>query len=141
MVRNNCRRNFSDGKYGAKYYLWHILFFMIVTLILGLVIMLLWNAIVPGLFDMPEISFWKAVGLFILARIFFGGIWRSGMLFPDERRYRHGSYRESPLYKEWTNMTPEQRQEYMDRKREHFRHWHGGRHFDFGQDGEKEPAE
>ncbi|MCI1639725.1 MAG: hypothetical protein LKI42_00415 [Bacteroidales bacterium] len=141
MRKNNHRRNSPEGKYDVRHYTGHILFFIIATLVLGLVIMLLWNAIIPGMFGIPEITFWKAIGLFILARILFGGIWKSGMFSSDGNKRRHDSYRDSPLYREWSAMTPEQRNEYMDRKRESFRHWHGGRNFDFGSNGEKDPAE
>jgi hypothetical protein len=38
----------------------------------GLVIQFLWNATLVPLFEISTISFWQAVGLFILAKIIFG---------------------------------------------------------------------
>ena len=39
----------------------------------GLVIMLLWNRILSGVLGLPALGFWDAVGLFILAKLLFGG--------------------------------------------------------------------
>lgn len=40
----------------------------------GGVVMLLWNAILPGLLKLPLIGYWQAVGLLILCKILFGGM-------------------------------------------------------------------
>ncbi len=40
----------------------------------GLVIKLLWNALMPEVFGLSEIGYWQGVGLFILARLLFGGM-------------------------------------------------------------------
>lgn len=45
----------------------------IVALIIGLPIKWLWNWIMPKLFGLPEISFWMAIGIALLASILFGG--------------------------------------------------------------------
>ncbi|MFT4798848.1 MAG: hypothetical protein ACJAYE_002589 [Candidatus Azotimanducaceae bacterium] len=41
-------------------------------LLFGWIIMLLWNATIAELFGVSMISFWQALGLFILAKLFFG---------------------------------------------------------------------
>jgi hypothetical protein len=41
--------------------------------VLGIVIMSLWNGILPGLFGWHTITFWQALGLLVLSRILFGG--------------------------------------------------------------------
>jgi len=41
--------------------------------IFGYFVMLLWNWLMPMLFDLPIITFWQAVGIVILARLIFGG--------------------------------------------------------------------
>jgi len=43
----------------------------LVCLLLGLPLMLLWNWLMPVIFDLSEISFWQAVGLNLLASILF----------------------------------------------------------------------
>ena len=40
-------------------------------LILTYPVMWIWNAVMPDVFGLPHISFWQALGLGILANIFF----------------------------------------------------------------------
>jgi hypothetical protein len=40
-------------------------------LALGVVVMWLWNWLMPELFGLPEIGYWKAVGIFILCHLLF----------------------------------------------------------------------
>jgi hypothetical protein len=37
----------------------------------GLFVYLIWNAIIPDLFSLKQITYWQSVGLFILCNIFF----------------------------------------------------------------------
>jgi hypothetical protein len=48
--------------------------FMVVFLgfFLGWVIQFLWNYTLVDMFDWPSISYWQAIGMFLLAKIFFG---------------------------------------------------------------------
>jgi len=39
----------------------------------GAVTMCLWNWLMPAIFKLPEIGFWQAIGLLLLAQIFFKG--------------------------------------------------------------------
>lgn len=71
--------------------------------VVGLLVVGLWNVLMPAIFGLPAISFWQALGLFLLSRILFGrfGGWGDKMhkarfirgwndLAPDEReRFRH----------------------------------------------------
>lgn len=43
------------------------------AILLGFVIMWLWNWLMPMLFGLPVIGFWEAAGIFILAKILLGG--------------------------------------------------------------------
>ena len=43
------------------------------TLGIGFLVMLLWNALVPELFNGPSISFWQGVGLLVLSHILLRG--------------------------------------------------------------------
>ena len=40
---------------------------------LALLVMLIWNAILPEVAGAKEINFWQAMGLLILSKILFGG--------------------------------------------------------------------
>ncbi len=43
------------------------------ALLFGYVVMLLWNWLMPAIFGLGIITFWQAVGIMILAKLFFGG--------------------------------------------------------------------
>lgn len=38
------------------------------------VVMLLWNALIPELFNGPELAYWQTLGLLVLSKILFSGI-------------------------------------------------------------------
>jgi len=44
----------------------------------ALVVMWLWNALVPELFNGPELTYWQTFGLLILSKILFSGIGGGG---------------------------------------------------------------
>ena len=44
------------------------------AILFGFIIMWLWNGLLPELFGLPVITYWQGVGLFILAKILFGGM-------------------------------------------------------------------
>jgi len=54
-------------------------------LLFGVIIQWLWNATLADMFGLPAITFWQAVGVFILAKILFGFGGSSG---PSGSRHR-----------------------------------------------------
>lgn len=48
-----------------------ILLGILMSLLLGLPLMLLWNWLMPSLFGLTKITFWQAVGLNLLSSILF----------------------------------------------------------------------
>jgi len=44
---------------------------ILIVMLLGMPLQLLWNWIMPNLFDLPYITFWQAVGLNLMATILF----------------------------------------------------------------------
>ena len=36
-----------------------------------LILMLVWNACIPGIFALPTLSYWTALGLYVVSRILF----------------------------------------------------------------------
>lgn len=96
----------------------------IVLAALGSVVMLLWNLLIPGIFGLTAINFWQALGLFLLARILFGGF-RGGL------KHMGMHHRENPIHKKWMKMTPEQRKEFINRRKKFgFDAFHGWDQFD-----------
>jgi hypothetical protein len=70
--------------------------------VLGLVVMLLWNWIVPVVFvGGRAIGYLQALGLLVLSRILFGGF------------RGHGGWRGHRHWRRWERMTPEERERFL----------------------------
>jgi len=69
----------------------------------GFVVMSLWNILMPGIFAVPSISFWQALGLLILSKILFGGFRPHSGGGPRWRRR---------MMERWEGMTPEEREKF-----------------------------
>jgi len=83
--------------------------------VLSLVVMSLWNWLVPSLFRGPALQYWQAVGLLLLSRILFGSLRGRGGW--------HGHWRARMWRERWASMTPQER----ERFREKFQHRCGHR--------------
>ena len=100
------------------------LFALAALAVFGAVVMLLWNAIIPGLTGWALITYPKALGLLLLCRILFGGFkGRHGGGPPWMRGAMHGEWREK-----WAGMNEEQRAEMRARWKERCGHRWGGSH-------------
>ncbi len=86
------------------------LFAIVALAAAGGIIMALWNLLIPDIFGLTVINFWQALGLFVLSRILFGrfGFRGNGMM-----RFGQGH----PIHEKWRNMTPEQRKEFISKRR------------------------
>lgn len=104
-------------------------FILIAALGLGAVVQWLWNAILPAAANFNPISYWQAVGLFVLCKILFGGF-RGGPghhRHPNKwqrfnKRFGRGGREEIMAWKnKWMQMTDEERikfrQEMWNRRR------------------------
>jgi hypothetical protein len=74
--------------------------------VLSFVVMSLWNALIPGLFHGPLLTFWQAAGLLVLSKILFGGFRGRG---GHGWHGRHGRWRGEMWRRKWESMTPEER--------------------------------
>ena len=83
----------------------------------GTIVKLLWNWLMPELFGLPQLDFWKALGLLALSRILFGSFGKGG-----------GGHR-----REWGRMSPEERERFRARMR-------GGCGPDSGEKAPETPA-
>jgi hypothetical protein len=85
-----------------KYGIWRLgmpVLFLVAAAVLGWVVMMLWNAVVPVVFVGGRvIDYWHALGLLVLSRILFGGFRGRGGW--KGRRWRR-----------WEAMTSEEREQ------------------------------
>jgi Ca2+/H+ antiporter, TMEM165/GDT1 family len=97
------------GRWVAKGAAFLVLAFALLAL-LSFVVMGLWNALIPGLFRGPVLSFWQAAGLLVLSKILFGGL-RRGHGWHGHR------WRREMWLRKWESMTPEERERLRTRFR------------------------
>jgi hypothetical protein len=98
-----------------------------VLAVLGAAVMLLWNALLPGILGLPVIAYPQAVGILVLARILVGRFdlgW--------SRRHMRGG---NALREKWMKMTPEEQEEFI-RKQTHYHHLFSGRRRECGKSGQ-----
>lgn len=62
------------------------------AILFGFIIMWLWNAIMPDIFGLTEISYWQGVGLLLLSKILIGGFGGgNGSGHKKSSKKKHGS--------------------------------------------------
>jgi len=75
------------------------------ALLFGLIVMLLWNSILPQVLNVSALTYWQAVGLLVLCRILFGSFFRGGPGYGPP-----GSWRgRSMWWSKWQNMGEEEK--------------------------------
>jgi hypothetical protein len=82
---------------------------------IGGVTMVLWNWLVPDLFQGPELTFWQALGLLALTKILFWSFGKGGYA-----RNRPWGYQ---WKQKWQSMSPEEREQYKARMKEKWCAW------------------
>jgi ABC-type multidrug transport system fused ATPase/permease subunit len=97
-----------------------ILVFLALIAGFSFVAMLIWNAIIPGLFSLPLLNYWQALGLVVLFRIFTGRFGHG--LF---HRHGHGFHHGNRLREKWRNMSEEERKAFIEQEKEFRNFFHG----------------
>src|SRR5260370_35724851 len=80
-----------------------VLLVAIACAVFGFIVMSLWNWLMPALIGWRPITFWQALGLFILTKILFGGF-RGG--------WGHGGHLRRRMMERWAQMNPEERENF-----------------------------
>ena len=91
---------------GRGWWLGKLALCVLILPLLGVVVMLLWNWVMPPIFPgVNPIGFWRALGLLALCRILFGG-------FRGRHGGWHGGWQEKRRFMRarWEAMTPEERE-------------------------------
>ena len=125
-------------KYWVKRAVKFLMIAVVAIAVLGFVVMNLWNSILVAVLHVSVITFWQAVGIFVLDKILFGGFKGRGGGF---RGGMHGGPWKNDMGEKWEgmrekwhNMTPEERQKFKQEWRNKCR---GGWRRDF----DREPFE
>ena len=87
--------------------------FLPAILFMGLVVMFLWNAILPGVVHVTSVTYLQALGILILSKILFGGF--------NKRHW--GSDRRRFMQDKFATMTPEEREKFKSEWRKRCSRW------------------
>ena len=75
-------------------------------LLIGFVVMWLWNWLIPEITSFKPINYWQAVGLLLLSRILFGGFRFGGSGHRKDWKNRRKGYWKS----KWANMDEDKKE-------------------------------
>jgi len=81
-----------------------VFFFTLAAFALSAIVMWLWNSILVQVSSVQSISYWQAMGIFVLSRILFGGF---HFKRPDIKR---PPFAQKQFRDKWMNMSPEDRE-------------------------------
>ena len=94
----------------------HVAGGLILLAVLPLLVMWLWNALIPGIFAVSPIGFWQAAGLYLLARVLTCPL-RARFDIDGAERRRHKRYRNHhELHEQMHGMSREERREFIRRR-------------------------
>lgn len=109
-------RRFGNGRRGKRFYIFPLVAIGFAA-IGGLVVMLLWNNIIPLVIpSVRKLNYGQAVGLLVLCRILFGGFKGRPGFRPGEGMRRGQAWREK-----MSNMTEEERAKFREEWKERCR--------------------
>lgn len=74
--------------------------FVLIFAAISAVVMLLWNWLLPEIFDLPYISYWQSAGLLLLSKLIFG-FGRGHRPHPSQPKWK------AYWANKWSNIPPE----------------------------------
>jgi hypothetical protein len=89
---------------------------LVAVFIFAWITYLLWNWLVPVLFNGPAISYWQALGLLVLTKILFFGL--GGRNHGYRGHSGHQRYWKQRFYEKMSSLSPEEREAFKKKMRE-----------------------
>ena len=90
--------------------------------VVGFVTMLLWNWLVPVLFNGPVVTIWQALGLLLLSKLLFWGFGKGGHHHDRKRAFWRAQWRQK-----FASMSPEEREQVKQKMKEKWCSWQENR--------------
>ena len=88
--------------------------------LVSFIVMQLWNNLLPDILHVSAITFWQAMGIFILCKILFGfGKGGRGFGGPGGG----GPWMRRKMEEKFKNMTPEERERFKQKMGDRMCHW------------------
>lgn len=90
-----------------------LLLLIMIPAVVAAGIMLLWNSFVPEVFGFANVTYWQALGMFLLCQLLCGGfvIGLIGLAAVGHRHRHHNEFRDR-----WHNMSREERRDFINRR-------------------------
>ena len=102
----------SNKSNPVKRWIFFLTFMLVIPLAKSVLVMLLWNALMPDLVHLAPINFWQALGLFILCKLLFGNF-GFGRRDSPKRHFGPPRFREK-----FIDMSPEEREKLKEKWKE-----------------------
>lgn len=80
---------------------------IVAVVVVTTLVMLLWNALLPAIFNVRSIGFFQALGLLILCKILFGSFGGRGGMFGHHGR---------EMRERWLAMSPQEREAFIHQR-------------------------
>lgn len=95
------------------------------ALLMGYIMMSLWNWLVPVLFNGPHLTFVQAIGLFVLSKMLFGGFKGRGGCWGGHcgGGWHRGGHWKQRFDEKMANLTPEEREKFRKHMSDRCRGW------------------
>ncbi|MFL9481417.1 hypothetical protein ACI6Q2_01485 [Chitinophagaceae bacterium LWZ2-11] len=97
-----------------------VMMVIVAIVVLGTVVMFLWNNILVSVLGIKAISFVQALGILVLSKILFGGF-NKGFGGRRHHEWKNG------MKEKWQNMSDEERVKFKEEWRDKCRNWGRGR--------------
>lgn len=94
IIHNGCAKNPAKI---IGYVIVGVILAVLFAFLFGYFVMLLWNWLMPLIFSLPEINYWQAAGIVILARLIFGGL---GGSHSNSKHYKRSKWKKESLCKD-----------------------------------------
>jgi hypothetical protein len=104
--------------------------------LISLVVMQLWNHLLPDIFHLGIITFWQAMGLFILSKILFG-FGKGGGRFGGQGG---GPWMRKRMAEKFKNMNPEEKARFKEQMKKRMCDPRGWRDFSWDEDNTAEKS-
>ncbi|MDR2064370.1 MAG: hypothetical protein LBP85_01465 [Prevotellaceae bacterium] len=92
-----------------KHILIHALFGLTIAAVFSVAVMLLWNWLMPAIFNLKPVNFWQSLGLLALSRVLFGGMIGNRCKM---HKYRH-CHNHNHLRNKFMKMSSEERKDFL----------------------------
>ena len=95
---------------------------IVVILLTSLLVMWLWNILIPQIFSGPAITYWQSMGLIVLSKLLFGGFGRGFTGRHYYSRSRDEAWK-AKFREKMENMSPEEREKFRRKCSSRYYDW------------------